>query len=80
MEKFTLIWVDSWQAGSHRHSLTKFLRVLKPSTEPFLDCADRYGIDLNACVFIFHGWSMIEGEKESDIIESKPVSETIGEY
>ena len=57
MNKYTVIWEDRWQCGSHRHCITKKTWVNSPSIE---DLMDQYG---DCAVFIFEGHILSLGEE-----------------
>jgi hypothetical protein len=57
MKKFTIIYVDSWQSGSHQHSLTRMQRVLAPDIHAVMRSA--YG---DKSQFIFDGFPILNGE------------------
>lgn len=63
--RYTVIYVESWLAGSHRQHSTKFLRFTLRPGEVMIDALDRLEID-NA-VLIFQGWPLLEGEREIDL-------------
>lgn len=63
MKDYTVIWVDSWMRGSHRHSLTKKSFVRTDSVEKvFKEFCD--------VPFIFEGFVPTLGEeiKEEDVL------------
>lgn len=57
---FTVIYVDSWQSGSHRTSLTKMRRVSQYEGETVAEMLRREGLESEA-VFIFYGHPRLEG-------------------
>ena len=59
--KYTAIYIDSWMAGSHMHSLTKFKRIEVKESETVLDALKREEI-ADSTVFLFEGWSKLQGE------------------
>jgi len=59
-EFFTVIYVGSWMADSHRNSITKMVRVQQREGETIKEMLDREG--LSSVVFIFHGWPKLQGE------------------
>lgn len=71
MKRFTVIWMESIQSGSHRTNITKCSRIEQTENETVMKCVERYGINRNWVVFIFLGWPLFEGQIETDVIESK---------
>lgn len=61
MKKYTVIYVDSWMAGSHRQSVTKYARLTVRPDETLSEALDASGIG-DAAVFIFEGHPKLEGE------------------
>lgn len=63
MKDYTVIWVDSWMSGSHRHSLTKKTFVRTNSIEKVFK--EFYDVP-----FIFEGFVPTLGEeiKEEDVL------------
>lgn len=61
MEKFTVIYTDSWMSGSNMHTLTKMRRIKKHENETMLDALYREGI-AECAVFIFHDHPLLQGE------------------
>jgi hypothetical protein len=53
-KKFTAIYVESWMSGSHRHSVTRMLRIEKFEGETIADMLKREDID-ESTVFLFFG-------------------------
>lgn len=59
--EFTSIYIETWQTGSHCHSLTKMKRIRQKNGETVLDMLKREGID-EATQYLFHGWPKLQGE------------------
>jgi hypothetical protein len=57
MNKFTVIYNDHFQRGSHWHSITKIKRLTAPDIKTVMGSS--YGQD---AVFIFQGWPRMAGE------------------
>jgi hypothetical protein len=68
MQKYTVIWEDRWQSGSHHHCLTKRTWVEANSIE---DVMEKYG---EYARYIFEGHQLSIGEslgsEEIDIIKN----------
>lgn len=68
MTKYTVIYTERWQSGSHWHALTKMKRVE-------LECDDSNRanriteiVGTEDIQYIFHGWPMMLGE-ETNLIK-----------
>jgi hypothetical protein len=57
MKEYTIIWVDSWMSGSHRHSMTKKKFIRASSIEDIMK--SQYG---EATVYLFHAFILTHGE------------------
>ncbi len=53
--KFTVIYSDSWMAGSHMHSITRMKHITANLGESAFNAAERNGIEASAVWFIFKG-------------------------
>lgn len=60
--KYTAIYIDRWQSGSHHHSSTKFLRFIKEDNETVLDALKRHNIADNT-IYLFEGHPKLQGEE-----------------
>ena len=69
--KYTAVWEDRWQTGSHWNCLTRVARVLKRPDETVADCLKRYNI-LDETVYLFVGWPPFKGQEEAEIQETHP--------
>lgn len=65
--KFTAIYNNVWQSGSHWHTATHFKRVQQHGRETVTDMLTRHKID-EATIFLFHGWPLLQGDTEEDMI------------
>lgn len=70
MKKYTLIYVENWLSGSHMQYITKMARVLVNGND-FSSLLERYP----GTVFIFEGWSKMQGEEDEDVKEFDPMKE-----
>lgn len=58
---YTVIYVESWHSGSHKHSLTKMKRVELKNKETIKQMLVRENL-LDIAVYIFEGHPKLEGE------------------
>jgi hypothetical protein len=63
MNKYTVIYENRWMAGSHMHQLTKIARFKVKPNETMQDALIRIKL-VDSAVFIFKGWSLLEGEDD----------------
>lgn len=56
MKEFTVIYLKTWQTGSHHHSITKCARVVAESVEKVMEV---YG---DTAVYLFDGHPKMVGE------------------
>ena len=60
MKKYTIIYAETGQRGSHSYSITRHDRVETDNLKTFLE-SDKY----NANVYmVFEGWPKLEGEDD----------------
>jgi hypothetical protein len=52
MKKYTIIYGEWWNSGSHRHSTTKYDKVETDDLKKLLD-TDKYSANI---WFVFDGW------------------------
>ena len=57
MKEYTIIWIDSWMSGSHRHSMTKKTFIRANSVENIMKSP--FG---EAVVYLFDGFVFTYGE------------------
>jgi hypothetical protein len=57
MKEYTIIWVDDWMTGSHRHSMTKKTFVRSNSIEDIM--ISKYG---DRILYLFDGFIFTHGE------------------
>ena len=60
--KYTAIWTDRWQSGSHWHCLAKIKRIELEKNETVADALTREGI-ADSTDFLFVGWPKLQGEE-----------------
>lgn len=61
--KYTIIYEERWQSGSHWHSLTKCARFDNLSIKRIME--SDYG---QKAVFVFEGWPLMVGTTEIEMI------------
>lgn len=61
--KYTVIYTERWQSGSHHHALTKMKRVEVDFDEGSLMDQLVKSVGTEDIQFIFVGWPMLEGER-----------------
>ena len=66
--KYTAVYVESWQVGSHRSSITRMYRFQVAQGEDVAKALDRLGIASSTC-FILLGWPQCLGESASLVVE-----------
>lgn len=64
MQKFTAIYIKTWQSGSHWHSSEHMRRIEQREGESVGDMLDREGIK-ETTVFLFVGHPKLEGEENT---------------
>lgn len=55
MNKYTIVYGEFWNVGSHRHTVTRFDHVETDDLPKLLN-DDKYGANV---WFVFHGWCQI---------------------
>ena len=67
--KYTVIYTQHWQTGSHWNALTKMKRVEVDcdDTNRLFKLADEVGTE--DIQYIFEGWPPMQGEKTVDALE-----------
>ncbi len=61
MSKFTVIYTESWMAGSHSHTLTHMRRIEQRDGETVEDMLSRECVE-DCWVFLFYGHPPAYGE------------------
>ena len=64
--KLTVIYEDSWMAGSHMNHLVRHKRILQHPDETVLDALTRAGME-DSTQYIFQGWPLLQGETVIDV-------------
>jgi hypothetical protein len=59
--KYTVIYNEHWNSGSHWHSRTKLRRVERKDYETVKEMLDREELT-DIAEYIFEGWPKLEGE------------------
>lgn len=61
MEKFTVIYTDSWMSGSHMQTIVQIKRIQCEKSESVVDALKR--LDLyDQTVYLFEGWPKLQEE------------------
>lgn len=71
MKEFTMIWLDSWMSGSHRHTNAKKNFVLAPDVKTVME--SKYGSSIQ---YLFEGYQCTIGEEvnpDEVIIMPEPI-------
>lgn len=61
MNKYTVVYADTWMCGSHRQSITRFIYIMC-SEESIIECIELANVDPASVWFIFNGRCTLQGE------------------
>lgn len=66
--KYTVVWSDFFQVGSHRSSIVRICRLYKANSESWEDALGRYGLEFSQVNYLFEGWPKQDGEDEAEVV------------